>query len=82
MSQLECLCVHKNSVQFIERLCVYVYAFWKYLQDKSTTVVTEDSLFDKMSCAMFFKGHNMRFLLHHTFIETIATTEKRFYLEL
>lgn len=70
---------HKNSVQFIENLCVHVCAFWKYSRDnQSTTVVTENSLLDRMSWIMFFRGHNVRFCLHHTFIETIATTEKSF----
>lgn len=82
MGQLECAHVHRNSIQFIENLCVYVCAFWKYPQDKqSTTVVTENSLLDRMSCVLF-KGHNVRFCLHHTFMETIATTEKKFFLEL
>lgn len=45
---------------------------------QSTTVVTENSFLDRMSCVTFFKEHNVRFCLHHTSIETIATTEKSF----
>lgn len=49
---------------------------------QSSIIVTENSLLLSMSCVIFFKRHNVRFCLHHTFIETITTTGKTFYLEL